>query len=197
MPEQYKVGERVRVIVEGAVAHVTDGEELYPGELTIALENPAGLYDVTVPLDAVTVERLVPAEGEPQPGDIWKDSLGVERFAYLDSPNGEILLQDADGVVNLWRHFHIEYGPLTKVYRPKPAEEPTLRVGDRWLDDEGDVWKVVHHGGQVLLHMTGTSTNETWSFVSAQYGPLTRVEKAEPYNDFENGPATGPLGGAA
>ncbi|MEU8035675.1 hypothetical protein [Streptosporangium sp. NPDC049078] len=120
MPEQYKINERVRVLIEGAIVYERDGNDAL-AELTIALETSTGdLYDVTVPLDQVTIERLVPADGKPKPGEIWRDRHGTDRFATKDSQYAEIVLQDAAGAVRRWQYVNQHYGPLTRVY-PAPA----------------------------------------------------------------------------
>ncbi len=175
MPEQYKIDERVRVIVEGLVARITEGEELYPGELTIALPNPAGLYDVTVPLDSVTVERLVPAGGEPKPGEIWRDKIGRDWFAYFGRYE-QVQLMSPVGNGEPWKHVNQEHGPLERVY---PEAVPELVVGDVWRDQDGDEWHAVDSDGTLGLRMYGmTRPNpRTREWVTDRHGPLTLIRR--------------------
>ncbi|MER7206379.1 hypothetical protein ABT340_04870 [Streptosporangium sp. NPDC000239] len=204
MPEHYKLGERVRVIVEGLITHIAPTCDAFPEELTVDLEHSAGPYGVTVPLDTARIERLVPADGVPQPGEIWRDRHGRTWFAHENSPNADIALRSTDGTCHLWRSANMNYGPLVRTYPPSTPERatgvPELRAGDLWEDGDGDQWRVVERSdGQVLLFFGGEY--RLWEGVTAKYGPLKRVglkpAELEPYDDFENGPATGPLSGGA
>ncbi|MFD0884708.1 hypothetical protein ACFQ08_09115 [Streptosporangium algeriense] len=186
MPEQYnyQLGERVRVIVEGLITHMEPAANACPEELTVELEHSAGGYGVTVPLDTVTIERLVPADGVPQPGELWRDRHGRTWFAHENSLNADIALRCTDGDCHLWRSANMNYGPLTRTYPPAVAEQPIafpeLRVGDLWEDHAGDVWRVVERAGRVLLFFGGEYL--PWEDVSAKYKPLKRVgpKTAEP-----------------
>ncbi|MFI7532618.1 hypothetical protein [Streptosporangium sp. NPDC049376] len=118
MPEHYKLGERVRVIVEGLITHIAPACDAFPEELTVDLEHSAGPYGVTVPLDTVTIERLVPADGVPQPGEIWRDRHGTDWFAHQGYP--PVALRATTGQLAPWPTIDRERGPLTKVY-PAPV----------------------------------------------------------------------------
>ncbi|GHH67474.1 hypothetical protein GCM10017673_14520 [Streptosporangium violaceochromogenes] len=191
MPEQYKKGERLRVAVEGVVAPTPQGEDPTPGELTITVDTPDGPYDVTVPLGCVTVERLIPADGEPRPTEVWRDCSGTDRWAYLDPRSGEMCLIGPDGIRNQWSHFNIVYGPLTRVHPPVSAalaapaeqaetapEEPTLVLGDHYRDSDGGIWQVVAGAvnGELRLTLDDDDDLMTWAEVNRGYGPLVRVE---------------------
>ncbi|MFC3980211.1 hypothetical protein [Streptosporangium jomthongense] len=197
MPEHYRTDELVRVIVEGRVTHFVADEA--PGELTVALQTATGLYDVTVPTDVATIERLVPADGVPRLGEIWRDRYGCDWFARRDA--NTVALQAATGPAEPWVHVNQTCGPLTKVYpvsvivldggQPvepeQPAvevaadvETPELRVGDRWRDRESCVWRVVETYGQLMLACDYTGEQQWWEGVSAGYGPLERVTDTTP-----------------
>ncbi|MFF4412154.1 hypothetical protein ACFYY8_06445 [Streptosporangium sp. NPDC001559] len=203
MPEQYRIGEHVRVIVAGRITHIAPATSAFPEMLKVEVEHSAGMYDVTVPLDTAQIERLVPADGVPQPGELWRDRHGRTWFAHENIPNADIALRSTDGTCHLWRSANMNYGPLVRTYPPAVAEQPIafpeLRVGDLWEDHAGDVWRVVERAGRVLLFFGGEYL--PWEDVSAKYKPLKRVgpkpAEPEPYDDFENGPATGPLPGGA
>lgn len=76
-----------------------------------------------------TVDRVVPAEGKPRPGQTWADRSGVEWFAVLDSPmsRSEVRLVAPDGRREEWLKLHADYrelGPLTLVRDvPMPADD--------------------------------------------------------------------------
>ncbi|MGS2641716.1 hypothetical protein [Streptosporangium sp. G12] len=192
MPEQYKRGERIRITVDGVIEYDREPDD-QPGrtaELTIAVSTGAGLYDVTVPLDyVVAAERLVPAQGEPQPGEIWRDRDGVERFASKDR-SGQVVLRGAAGTERVWQNVNATHGPLTRVYPASPAPEPErppvpeqnpaapeLRVGDVWKDRDGDVWDVFDASGKGgLRHGT---LEYSWDGLARDYGPLTLLIRGE------------------
>lgn len=174
MPEQYKLGERVRVIVEGLITHIAPAADASPEELTVDLEHSAGPYGVTVPLDTAAIERLVPADGVPQPGELWQDRHGRVWFAHENIPNADIALRSTDGTCHMWRSANMNYGPLVRTYPPVVAVPvPELRFGDLWEDHAGDVWRVVERGNRVLLFFGGEYL--PWEDVWAKYRPLKRV----------------------
>lgn len=184
---RYRTGERVRVIVEGPIVDV-----LASGvELTVALETPNASYEVTVPTSHVTIERLAPAGGEPQPSEVWRTATGVELWAYRSTVLGEVVLRDGDGVMFSWQGLHTDprLGPITRVYplpvpvdAPQPwpeadePREPRLMLGDVWSDDSDDEWTVLGQDGRLLLTWDGET--RTWESADSQYGPLTLIERA-------------------
>lgn len=198
----YKKGERVHFLAEGTVSYVrhTPCEAPYPGALTIAVSlEGGGTYDVTVPLGAVTIERLDPAGGEPQPGQLWADATGEERYACGDSRSGEIHLTGPDGTRRHWRSVHRDpqLGPITRVYPPAPAadttsgqaeetspgqaDEPRLMLGDVWEDGDDEGWRVAAMGEELRLalgHPGYPGYPCTWGEVDGEHGPLTLVQRA-------------------
>ena len=195
---RYQQGEKVRVIVEGPVVDV-----LASGvELTVALETPNASYEVTVPTSHVTIERLAPAGGEPQPGEIWRDAAGVDRYACGDPRSGETWLTGHDGTRRHWQSVHRDpqLGPITRVYPlPVPAAvpqpgpegdeqgEPRVMVNDVWRahDDErthddgrvtDDDWRATDIYGGLLLMLGDYPA--TWAEANRDHGPLRLVRRA-------------------
>lgn len=81
---------------------------------------------------AVTVTRAVPADGEPKPGDLWRDRHGMLYAAlvaggepWAAGHEGYLFLTPvlADGRVGKWRDIHADpqLGPITLEYRPAAA----------------------------------------------------------------------------
>lgn len=190
----YKKGERVRFLAEGTVAYVRHApcEAPHPGALTIAVPiEGGGTYDVTVPLGAATIERLTPAGGEPQPGEIWRDAAGVDRYACGAPRRDEIHLTSPDGTTRHWRSVHRDpqLGPITRVYPlpdadgPQPeADEPRaprLMLDDLWGDRDGAGWKVVGDRSRLgLACVGGDGLVLTRAEVTRNWGPLTLIERA-------------------
>ncbi|WP_433364278.1 hypothetical protein [Streptosporangium sp. CA-115845] len=141
----FHIGETLNVGYYGV--KVVDITDLGDAEITVELDCVLGTYRLTVPLGVAEVQRVIPAEGELQPGDVWKDSTGNPWFAaryYPDYDNKE----DSRGVnADGWRTVLVpediseagapkrpedvnqDYGPMTLVYReaspgqvePEPA----------------------------------------------------------------------------
>lgn len=91
----------------------------------------------SVQLDEQTVvTRVIPAEGEPEPGDVWRDVNETVWLAFedFDEVSGSLTLmcsQDPHrfGSEMEPRRVNHLYGPLELVYRPdppKPASAPCL-----------------------------------------------------------------------
>lgn len=116
----YVYGETVTICATGKVS-VFDGHGL------IVELAQGGRVNVAFGPD-VTVDRQVPADGEPQPGDLWTDVHGQRWFAIEDwhedqpprvrlcgeSPYGMGANEDPVKV-------NQRCGPLTLVYRPEPT----------------------------------------------------------------------------
>lgn len=199
---RYRTGERVRFLAEGTVAYVRHApcEAPHPGALTIAVPlEGGGTYDVTVPLGAVTIERLAPAWGEPQPEEVWQDATGVKLWAYRSTALGKVVLRDGDGTMFSWQGLHADAqrGPITRVYPPAPAadttsgqaeetspeqaDEPRLMLDDVWEDRVGDIWRVVADAtavGGLRLMLVRNGGLITWTDVVSSSGPLVLLERA-------------------
>ena len=70
--------------------------------------------------EQVVVQRVTPAEGEPEPGDLWRDGKGELYFARKERGVGVVLV-DTDIIASgkhyhQWREVHERYG-LSLVYR--------------------------------------------------------------------------------
>ncbi|MER6575760.1 hypothetical protein [Nonomuraea sp. NPDC001023] len=141
----YLPGEIVRVTLTGKIVEVIDGDNVNwdvgdEPEIRFSVEGQAGTAGMVIPLtlpDAITIERVIPADGEPQPGDLWTDSKGEPWFcaAHLPEPDDR---EDMKGCNSEgWRTVLVpvnvgpygsspqrpeevnqQYGPLILVYRP-------------------------------------------------------------------------------
>lgn len=114
--QEYKPGERLRVTLDvearhtkGGVLHVSHGEYPNYSVLLIPLDQPG-----------VTIERLVPAEGMPKPGELWESQAYGRMFVIEDRLYG-IALSDGKRVFPL--EDVLAQGPVTPIYREQPAPE--------------------------------------------------------------------------
>lgn len=191
---RYRTGERVRVTIEGVVTgDVADSGttldlsyRLSPGDPETMLGAMASPCQIYLDCPDVQIERLAPADGEPQPGQLWADATGEERYAY--QRNGAVSLLDERGVGVPWQSVHRDpqLGPITRVYplpavaAPQPeADEPRAprpMLDDVWGDDSDDEWTVIRQDGRLLLTWDGET--RTWESADSQYGPLTLIERA-------------------
>ncbi|WP_326646102.1 hypothetical protein OG884_15735 [Streptosporangium sp. NBC_01755] len=128
----YQVGETVDITLRNAVIiHSVNGY------LDIELPDHEQMC-VQVDGDGIEITRRVPAEGEPQPGDVWSDRTGDLWFAarhYPDYDNRE----DSRGINgDGWRTVLVpdrvgeqgspvrpefvneQYGPLKRQFRARP-----------------------------------------------------------------------------
>lgn len=128
--QPFRFGEIIDVTITGLRVLAQD-------EYGLLLERRDGSTEA-LPLDDQTVAtRVTPADGEPQPGDLWRDVNGTMWFAFadLDEDTGDyptlMCSQDTyslGSAVEPRRVNHL-YGPLELVYRPdppKPASAPCL-----------------------------------------------------------------------
>lgn len=126
---EYRAGETVDVTIRCAqVAFEPVG-----GRLTLIVgKNEAG-HDryVDLPLDALDARRVTPADGVPQPGDLWVDAVGSLYFATGRRLAGfdrvQLCAEDGGSQAYVdWGSIHAgPTGPISLHYRRDPAPEPT------------------------------------------------------------------------
>lgn len=115
----YDEGETVQVTFKGRVYHCRGYA------LMIDLEQGSR---VMVNVEHVTVDRLIPADGEPKPGDVWEDAEGNLFFAVDATGYSGGLLVDVKGNKFLARDVHVNGGPIRRVREAltTPAEAAEL-----------------------------------------------------------------------
>ena len=149
MSSGYRHGEIVDITIRARVEEVChhgfeDGHEL-KFTYTAPSGTPFGngvIYDAP----SVTITRVIPADGEPQPGDTWKDRAGNVWFCARHLPDYDDKT-DCEGIgVGGWRPVLVpvevgpygsspmrpeqvnrEHGPLTLVHRPERPETSTAK----------------------------------------------------------------------
>ena len=122
----FHAGELVTITIKAATVLAVDTDQDGYRDLAVETADDRRLALVTVPLDhqAVTVERLAPADWPPQPGDLWRDKHGDLWFTYLghDDGSAQIMMRTADGL--RWSEGYegqvADNGPWTLVHR-EPA----------------------------------------------------------------------------
>jgi hypothetical protein len=107
---KYLPGERVRITFDATFT----GEDTDDGLLAQRDGFNAG-YNFLIPRDA-TLERACPADGEPQPGELWCDRHG---YAWFVRDGGRMV--STTGRDFPWTVVNADEGPLTLVYRPGPS----------------------------------------------------------------------------
>jgi hypothetical protein len=111
------VGERVRVAFDATVHHIVDDVVIFlltSAHWTISLSSAA--------VEHLAITRLEPADGEPQPGDLWIDTEGVIRAAVAATYTGVPqvgLVNTRTGAYAPWRDVHTGLtGPIRLLHRP-------------------------------------------------------------------------------
>jgi hypothetical protein len=137
MTASYQTGEIIQVALQGSIYRHAVGDDLTVAELTITVETEHGLFDVTVPLPAptstserkpVTVRRLAPADGPPQPGDVWQDADGGRWFAVRHTDrydNVEVLLTRDGRETCTVADVHQQHVLVRRLYRVEQPEQAT------------------------------------------------------------------------
>lgn len=135
-PVPLDYGETVDIIIQGARVTYTDDQNLH---LSYPISNPDNnggrdvhylTIDPTEP--AVTVVRTIPADGQPQAGDLWRDRHGklyaaVAPASELEEQELGLLLKPVNGRGRYapWVVIHGDpsLGPITLEYRPQPTAQ--------------------------------------------------------------------------
>lgn len=134
-PVPLQAGETVDVIVQGARVDYVDARSIsltYPASNRVDARNYEYLtVDPAEP--AVTVVRTIPADGQPKPGDLWRDRHGTLYAAIRPTPEfgpvdeADVHLKPVLGLgpYGPWVIVHAdrELGPITLEYRPKPSPQ--------------------------------------------------------------------------
>lgn len=113
----YKVGEVVDITIKGARIIEVSGQSIvytYPGLHTLARSA------VAPDAEAVTVERVAPAEWPPRKGDLWRDRQGDLWFARIadgDDWSTLVLTCDVPYAFSDPDKVLATYAPLTLVHR--------------------------------------------------------------------------------
>ncbi|MBP2704473.1 hypothetical protein JOL79_11670 [Microbispora sp. RL4-1S] len=166
----FQPNERVRVTVDVAVHHASDG--VLHGTYGTQQNLNEQLLSIVVTEPGVTVQRLAPADGEPRPGQIWADRHNTEWYASM-SGSRDVWLNCWDGRSQHWRNVHTgPTGPITLVRDVPPQADGPLK-GDwtyqedgttRAVDPSGQVWDLGRHVTDAngdRWHWAGGFTTET------------------------------------
>jgi hypothetical protein len=92
----------------------------------LVLEFRSGVR-VTVDASAtwVRINRRVPADGMPRPGEIWEDRLGGRWFVIADGGSDTVNFVSAERSVRTQRLSDMlaDYGPLRRIWSGEPTAE--------------------------------------------------------------------------
>ncbi|MEV4287417.1 hypothetical protein AB0K40_18075 [Nonomuraea bangladeshensis] len=162
----YLPGETVQVTLIGKVAEVRDREATGDwSEIHIDVEDAEGGISLRIPTGwpAVAISRVIPAAGQPKPGELWTTRHGQQLFVTEDR-HGAPQFTTTDGRVRSIADMNNYGGPLTPIYQlperelepdwtwddeddPRTATDPAGTVWDltaRFRDGEGRTW---HYAG--------------------------------------------------
>lgn len=163
MSAAYSPGEIVNIAISGARVRFAPGA-LTQGELAIDIGHDDGpAHQLWIPAEhpSVRIARVVPAEGEPQAGEVWRDQAGGTYFARLheavpfeDDPWVE-LLPATDGPSVQWLVVHNgPSGPIERVWRPDPPKpEPAADEPSPATSDEDLAGEVTLHSAAILARL--------------------------------------------
>lgn len=119
MSTTYQPGEHVRVTIDARVDVASPAGTL----LFLTLLDGAVALQVDATASGVSVARVAPADGVPQPGELWADQLGTEWFAVSERGGYGVCLHAVDGRAHPWReiHSHVHLGPIRRVRPATPV----------------------------------------------------------------------------
>ncbi|MFY1669515.1 hypothetical protein ACN27G_06105 [Plantactinospora sp. WMMB334] len=129
MEQKYEVGERITALIRDArVEEADDSGRLvltYGGNWRAVVHTGSGQVGIT---------RMTPADGVPQPGELWRDQAGQLWFARGTADRVLLIGADAKtqhpGMTAMdWQSVHRgDTGPIRRIWRDDvPADLP---VGD-------------------------------------------------------------------
>jgi hypothetical protein len=114
-PDHRQYGEVVDITITGATVSGPIADRILYGvgddTLQLTIGNPA-----------ITITRATPADGEPQPGDIWRDRQDIAYAAITNRVSGvdrvDLVRIDGKGTNTHWPFVHKGLsGPIRLVYR--------------------------------------------------------------------------------
>jgi hypothetical protein len=122
----YQPGEHVRVTIDAHVDTGIDAADPAGTLLSLTLLHGGGSLDLNPRAPGVAVTRVAPADGMPQPGELWADRHGTEWYAaYRNHRNGapSVYLHTFDGRAYPWREIHADdrLGPIRRVRLATPV----------------------------------------------------------------------------
>lgn len=133
MDPRFQIGEKIDAHIPGLIVKAVETDEhsehdatwvdltycaMWPGhsdEVTFSLSLPVGA--------GIEFQRITPADGEPQPGELWADRVDNLYFVQLGPSGGSAWLVDAD--------VPTSGGPWEDVHRS--TDGPIYRVAQRPL----------------------------------------------------------------
>jgi len=120
MDPLFKYGERLRIeLAAVTVTHVTTDDQGVTW-LSAIFEDTTQTSNLTVALTgSVEYTRLAPADGVPQPGEMWADQVGGLYFAQArKTSSGDVVLISDKVSPNLYESWEsVHRGPTGPIYR--------------------------------------------------------------------------------
>jgi len=148
MDPVFKYGERLRIeLAAVTVTHVTTDDHGVTW-LSAIFEDTTQTFNLTVALTgSVEYTRLTPADGVPQPGELWADQVDT-LYAVRAHPNGAKLVDvDERGSLSLtaWQDIHrSSLGPIYRVSaRPQHTVSMKSLVSDETIREAEQLERMV------------------------------------------------------
>lgn len=114
-------------IIEARIPRLTV-DRVEPGEdgwVHVTYQDSMVVVELKLPVGTgVRFERVIPADGEPQPGELWADQVEVLYVAQLGlrGDSARLVDVDAQGSGHRWEDVH--RGPTGPIYRV--AQRPLI-----------------------------------------------------------------------
>lgn len=107
-------GENVDITIAGAVVAYVNKQGV--PEFTAGTADDPNRFLHLPQTGAVTITRSAPADGVPQPGELWADETGRQFFAHRDAGFDLVQLTTEDGYSYPWREVHTgPDGPIRRI----------------------------------------------------------------------------------
>ena len=114
----FQPGEIVDVLIRGAAVSYAGGRHRHVVELRDEFGQQA-FVDIPIGAAGLTVTRSVPADGIPQPGEVWITQTGVRLVAFKNGTaanRATWLMDPATGTSYAWREVHAGgNGPIRRL----------------------------------------------------------------------------------
>jgi hypothetical protein len=128
MDPSFQPGEIITAHIPDLIVDRVQYHDDEPAWVHVAYRNEVVTADFALPLGTgIRFERVTPADGEPQPGEIWADQIGELYFAC--TRNGKVMLVSLEPSPSYhlnWEDMH--RGPTGPIYRV--AQRPQIE----WIE---------------------------------------------------------------
>lgn len=118
----YQRGETIRLAFDTKITRISE----HTGRAYVTVPGSLGGEDSPIEIDLsdyrLTIDRVLPADGAPRAGDVWRDANGDLWFGQQPNYQAPVVLVPANRKTTAEDRRHIEdaqaeVGPMTLVWR--------------------------------------------------------------------------------